>query len=158
MPRIPQIYYGTEILMDDTANPGDHGLIRTDFPGGWKGDKINAFSGEGLSETQKDMKTFVSKILNYRKTSKVIHDGKTTHFAPFMGTYFLFRTSPDETVVHIINKNENPTTIDLKRYSQIGLEGKTLKNVITGETFIWGDSIKLTKKESIILTTKKIIL
>ena len=43
LPRIPQMYYGTEILMDDTANPGDHGLIRTDFPGGWKGDEINAF-------------------------------------------------------------------------------------------------------------------
>jgi len=155
MPRIPQIYYGTEILMDDTANPGDHGLIRTDFPGGWKGDKINAFSGEGLSETQKDMQTFVSKILNYRRTSKAIHNGKTIHFAPFMGTYFLFRTGENETVVHIINKNENPIAIDLKRYSEIGLEGKTLKNMITGETFIWGDTIKLTKKESIILTTKK---
>ena len=155
LPRIPQIYYGTEILMDDTANPGDHGLIRTDFPGGWKGDKINAFSGEGLSETQKGMQTFVSKILNYRKTSKAIHNGKTIHFSPFMGTYFLFRTSLNETVVHIINKNENPIAIDLKRYSEIGLEGKTLKNMITGETFIWGDTIKLTKKGSIILTTKK---
>ena len=155
LPRIPQIYYGTEILMDDTANPGDHGLIRTDFPGGWKGDKINAFSGEGLSETQKGMQTFVSKILNYRKTSKAIHGGKTIHFSPFMGTYFLFRTSANETVVHIINKNENPIAIDLKRYSEIGLEGKTLKNMITGETFIWGDTIKLTKKGSIILTTKK---
>ena len=101
------------------------------------------------------MQTFVSKILNYRRTSKAIHNGKTIHFAPFMGTYFLFRTGENETVVHIINKNENPIAIDLKRYSEIGLEGKTLKNMISGETFIWGDTIKLTKKESIILTTKK---
>ena len=107
LPRIPQMYYGTEILMDDTANPGDHGLIRTDFPGGWKGDEINAFTGNGLSDVQKDMQSFVRKILNYRKTSRAIHDGKTIHFAPFMGTYFLFRIKADETVVHIINAPKN---------------------------------------------------
>ena len=32
LPRIPQIYYGTEILMQDFENPGDHGLIRTISP------------------------------------------------------------------------------------------------------------------------------
>ena len=72
-----------------------------------------------------------------------------------MGTYFLFRIKDNETVVHIINKNEEPITIDLKHYAEVGLDGKTLKNIITGEEFVWGDVIKLTKKESIILTTKK---
>jgi glycosidase len=154
MPRIPQVYYGTEILMDDTANPGDHGLIRTDFPGGFKGDKINAFTSEGLNAEQKEMQSFVSKVLNYRKNSEAIQDGKTIHFAPFMGTYFLFRTKGDETVVHIINKNEEPITIDLKRYKEVGLEGKKLKNMITGEEFLWNDEIHLSEKGSIILTTK----
>jgi len=155
MPRIPQIYYGTEILMDDFANPGDHGLIRTDFPGGWEGDVVNAFTGEGLSAEQKEMQTFLKKILNYRKTSKAIHEGDTKHFAPFMGTYFLYRTKGDETVVHIINKNEEPIEIDLKYHEEMGLKGKTLKNVITGETMVWGDSIKLNSKGSTILTTKQ---
>ncbi len=63
LPRIPQIYYGTEILMNDTAKPGDHGLIRTDFPGGWKGDTVNAFTGEGLTDDQKDMQYFMKKVL-----------------------------------------------------------------------------------------------
>jgi len=155
LPRIPQMYYGTEILMDDTANPGDHGLIRTDFPGGWKGDKVNAFTGEGLSKDQKSMQYFVSKILNYRKTSEAIQEGKTIHFAPFMNTYFLFRIKGNETVVHIINKNEDPITIDLKRYKEVGLEGKTLKSIITGEEYIWQDSILLKAKGSILLTSKK---
>ena len=154
LPRIPQIYYGTEILMDDFDKPGDHGLIRTDFPGGWQGDKVNAFTGEGLSDEQKDMKSFLKKVLNYRKTSETIHDGETKHFAPFMGTYFLYRTKGDETVVHIINKNESPIEIDLKYHKEMGLKGKTLKNVVTGETMVWGDSIKLNNKGSIILTTK----
>ena len=155
LPRIPQIYYGTEILMDDTANPGDHGLIRTDFPGGFKNAKTNAFTGEGLSAEKREMQNFVSKVLNYRKESEAIHEGKTIHFAPFMGTYFLFRIKDDETVVHIINKNDEPITIDLKRYAEVGLEGKSLKNIISGDEFVWGDEIELTEKGSIILTTKK---
>ncbi|WP_298417378.1 glycoside hydrolase family 13 protein [uncultured Kordia sp.] len=153
LPRIPQLYYGTEILMNDFEKPGDHGLIRTDFPGGWQGDLVNAFTGEGLSVEQKDMQNFLKKLLNYRKTSKAIHDGKTVHFAPFLGTYFLFRTLDDETVVHIINKNEKPIIIDLKRYAEMNLAGKTLRNVITGEKFIWNDEIELKEKGSIILTT-----
>lgn len=154
LPRIPQIYYGTEILMDDFDNPGDHGLIRTDFPGGWQGDTVNAFTGEGLNAEQKDMQNFLKKMLNYRKDSKAIHEGETKHFAPFEGTYFLYRTHGNETVVHIINKNEEPIEIDLNYHEEIGLKGKTLKNVITGETMVWGDSMKLNEKGSIILSTK----
>ena len=155
LPRIPQMYYGTEILMDDTANPGDHGLIRTDFPGGWKDDLVNAFTGKGLKTEQKDMQNFLKKFLNYRKNSKAIHDGKTIHFAPFEGTYFLFRILEDEVVVNIINKNDQPITIDLKRYAEIGLEGKTLRNIITDENFTWENNIQLNKKGVILLTTKK---
>ncbi|WP_299053411.1 glycoside hydrolase family 13 protein [uncultured Polaribacter sp.] len=155
LPRIPQIYYGTEILMDDTANHGDHGLIRTDFPGGWQGDLVNAFTGEGLNAEQLNMQTFVKSILNYRKNSKAIQQGKTMHFAPFKGTYFLFRMLEDETVVHIINKNDTPITIDLNRYAEVGLEGKTLKNIISGEEFIWNNQIELKERGSIVLTTKK---
>ncbi|WP_417876556.1 glycoside hydrolase family 13 protein [Winogradskyella sediminis] len=154
LPRIPQIYYGTEILMDDFDNPGDHGLIRTDFPGGWEGDTINAFTGEGLSDAQKEMQSFLKKILNYRKTSEAIHDGKTLHFAPQDGVYVLARIFENETIVHVINKNETPIEIDLNYYEEIGLKGKTLKNVITGNTMVWDESLKLNKKGSVILTTK----
>jgi neopullulanase len=155
LPRIPQLYYGTEILMDDSANHGDHGLIRTDFPGGWDGDTVNAFTGQGLSSNKKEMQSFLKSLLNYRKNSIAIQEGKTTHFAPFMGTYFLFRTTKDETLVHIINKNDEPIQIDLKRYAEVGLNSKNLKNIITGEEFIWNDYIELKQKGSLILTTKK---
>ncbi len=154
LPRIPQIYYGTEVLISDSANPGDHGLIRTDFPGGWPGDKINGFTGEGLSDDQKDMQSFLKKVLNYRKDSKAIHEGKTIHFAPFEDTYILFRVLKDEIVVVMINKNESPVTIDLKRHAEIGLEGRTLRNIVTDESFVWDDSITFENKGITILTTK----
>jgi len=156
MPRIPQIYYGTEILMDDFDNPGDHGLIRTDFPGGWEGDTVNAFSGEGLKEEQKDMQSFLTKVLNYRKSSEAIHDGKTIHFAPIDGIYVLARVTDTETVVHIINKNEETQDLDLSRFEELGLSGKSLTNIITKETLIWNSSLKLERKGSTILTTKSL--
>ena len=153
LPRIPQLYYGTENLMQNTAKPGDHGLIRTDFPGGWKNDKINAFTGEGLSDDQKDMQDYLSKILNYRKNSKAIHDGKTIHFAPNNGIYTLFRMLDDEIVVFILNKNES-AKVDLSIYDEMNLKGKKFQNIVTGDTFIWDNELQLSQKGAYIFTTK----
>ena len=154
IPRIPQIYYGTEILMHDFDNPGDHGLVRTDFPGGWQGDTVSAFTGEGLNDYQKDMQSFIKKVLNYRKDSKAIHEGKTVHFAPENGVYALFRMYKDEIVIHVINKNESPFELDLKRFEEIGLNGKTVENIITNQQFLWQDNYILKEKGTTILTTK----
>ena len=154
LPRIPQIYYGTEILLDNSEKPGDHGLIRSDFPGGWPGDSINGFTGEGLTEDQKDMQTFLKKVLNYRKTSKAIHDGKTIHFAPEDGVYAMFRINDDEVVALILNKNEDAITLDLNNYKEISLKGKTVMNILSGEAFVWDAELKLDGKGPILLTTK----
>ena len=57
---IPQIYYGTEIAMKST---GDHGELRKDFPGGWTGDKINAFNGNRLKSDQREAQAFMKNYL-----------------------------------------------------------------------------------------------
>lgn len=154
LPRIPQIYYGTEILMNDSAHPGDHGLIRTDFPGGWDGDSINAFTGEGLTDAQVEMQGFMKQILLYRKSSKAIHEGRTIHFAPFMNVYFLFRIYELETVVVILNKNEAPVTIPLNHYDELNLQGKNLMNIISNKLVFWGETMFLNFRGVTILTTK----
>ncbi len=153
LPRIPQVYYGTEILMNDTAKPGDHGLIRTDFPGGWEGDEVNAFNGAGLTDEQKDMQIFMKRVLNFRKGSTAIHKGKTLHFAPDKGVYVLSRSDENETVVLILNKNEQ-AILALDRFEELGLKGKTLKNVISQENMVWGDKIEFSKRGVLLLTTK----
>lgn len=154
LPRIAQIYYGTEILMNDTAKPGDHGLIRTDFSGGWEGDKVNAFTGKGLSKDQKEMQSYLKKVLNYRKNSKAIHTGKTIHFAPDNGVYVLFRVLDNEIVTVILNKNKKSIDLDLNRFKEIELQGKTVKNIILENEFTWSNSLKLNSKGISILTTK----
>jgi glycosidase len=154
LPRIAQIYYGTEILMNDTANPGDHGLIRTDFPGGWKGDKVNAFTGKGLTDAEKDMQLYVKKLLNYRKDSKAIIQGKTIHFAPENGIYVLFRVLENEIVAVILNKNKKLVNLNLDRFDEMDLNGRSLTNIITSEKVLWKDYLTLKKEGIIILTTK----
>ena len=154
MPRIVQMYYGTEVLMQNSLKPDDHGLIRSDFPGGWAGDPVNAFSGEGLTEDQASMQHFVKKVLNYRKNSKAIHAGKTIHFAPKDGVYVLCRIEGDEIVVLFLNKNGGELVLDLSRYSELGLAGKTLKNVISDEIINWDSSLELSKNGPLLLTTK----
>lgn len=155
LPRVVQLYYGTEILMQNTAKPGDHGLIRTDFPGGWAGDKTNAFTGENLGKSEADMQDYLKTLLNYRKTSQAIQNGKTLHFAPENGVYVLFRIAENETVVHIINKNEEPVRLDLSRFEEAGLSGKNLKNIVTGEKIAWENSLQLNRKGSYVLTTQQ---
>lgn len=154
LPRTPQLYYGTEILMDDSANPGDHGLIRTDFPGGWNGDRVNTFTGIGLNEDQKDMQSFIKKVLNYRKNSEAIHLGETVHFAPEQGTYFLTRQLKDEVIVIILNKNEEMKTMSLDRFEELELTGRTMKNIVTDELVTWEDDITLKERGITLLTTK----
>jgi len=140
--------------MDDSKNPGDHGLIRSDFPGGWKNDQVNAFTGKGLSANQKEMQDFLRKILNYRKNSKAISKGKTLHFSPQNGIYVIFRIQNEETVVLILNKNNTPVQLDLKRFEETGLSGKKLRNIITGEQIIWKDQLNLDSKGSYLFTSK----
>ena len=125
-------------------------MIRTDFPGGWNGDPVNAFIGEGLSEAQKEMQSFLKKILNYRKNSKAIHKGKTFHFAPDNSIYVLFRILEDETVAYIINKNDNSVELDLNRFEEIGLNGKILKNIVSGKEFIWKDKLSIDETGAIL--------
>jgi neopullulanase len=116
---IPQIFYGTEVLMDNTGHHKNDGLIRSDFPGGWKEDSINAFTGKGLTTAQAQMQRYVKQLLHWRKKNPAITMGKTLHFAPFDGIYVYFRHHAEKMVMVILNKNTNPKTIDTKRFSEM---------------------------------------
>ena len=157
LPRVPQIYYGTEILMENTNKPHDHGRIRGDFPGGWSGDVVNAFSSQGLTQTQIDLRNQLKTLLHYRKNSKAIQKGKLIHFAPFDGIYAIFREFEDEKLLLILNKNEDKVTIDLERFNELQLEKKTLWNVIDQSKLFWKKDLTLEQKGAYLYSTKKSI-
>ena len=131
MRGVPQIYYGTEILMRHDGN--EHGNIRADFPGGWQGDKVNALTGQGLTSQQKDMQDYVAKIQNWRKNKTVIHNGKLMHFVPEDGVYVYFRYNNDEVVMVMLNRNETVKKVDTKRFAEITNGYKNGKEIITSK-------------------------
>lgn len=135
---IPQILYGTEILM---ANPGtgEHGIIRSDFPGGWRGDKINAFTGEGLTAVEKGAQQFITKLLNWRKGADAIHNGKLIHYAPFNGLYTYFRVSDRQKVMVIMNNSNEMRRVDTAQYAD------TIGNAVTGIEVINGAVVNIEK-------------
>ena len=151
MRGIPQFYYGTEILM---AGSGDHGIVRTDFPGGWKGDPVNAFTEKGLTEQQKEAKNFVRRLLQWRKNAEVIHKGKLKHFIPENGVYVYFRYTNDDTVMVILNKNSKATSLNLAPFAEM-LEGKRAgSDVMAGKAYVLGKSLQLEPNSAMILELK----
>lgn len=151
---IPQIYYGTEVLIENTSKPGDHGLIRTDFPGGWKDDTVNGFTGTGLTKDQQRIQSLLKTLLNWRKNKQVIHNGNTMHFAPAKGVYVYFRYDKKETVMVVMNKNTESTSINTNRFAEIVNNKKQAINVLTGEQFLFDSELSLPSKATLILELK----
>lgn len=135
---IPQFLYGSEILMTHTEG-NSHGYIRKDFPGGWKNDKINAFTGENMDLADLEMQEFFKRLLNWRKENPVIHNGKLTHYAPRDNVYVFFRYDDNKKVMVIINKNPEDYELDLTRFDEMisgtgeGLDVLQDRKVILGD-------------------------
>lgn len=128
---IPQLYYGDEILM---TNPGtdSHGVIRSDFPGGWPGDDVDGFTGEGLTELQREAQSLTRKLLNWRKTATAIHNGRLTQFAPEDATYTYFRHDDRQKVMVVINKSPEARRLDLSRFEEMFDGERHGRDVLTG--------------------------
>ncbi|HRS44359.1 MAG TPA: glycoside hydrolase family 13 protein [Tenuifilum sp.] len=132
---IPQIYYGTEILL-----PGDdakgHGDIRRDFPGGWPTDSKSAFTPEGRTKRQNEIWNYMSTILNWRKTATAIHNGKLTHFIPENEVYVYFRHNSEQTVMVILHNGYQPKVLDTSRFAEF------LSNKTSGIDIISGNKVE----------------
>jgi len=139
---IPQIYYGSEIGMAGNKDKGDAD-IRQDFPGGWNGDKNNAFTASGRTDVQKQYFDFTAKLLNWRKNKSVIHSGKTTHYIPENNVYAYFRYNEKETVMVIINNNPEKQTFKTSRFLE------NIKNYTSGKDVLGNASFDLKKEISI---------
>ena len=146
----PQFYYGTEVLM---SNMGDnsHGNIRSDFPGGWQGDKINGFSGKGLTGKQLEAQTFIKKLLNWRKNSKVVHQGKLMHFVPIDGVYVYFRYDENKKVMIVLNNSKEKKGLDLKPFAEMLNGSISGLDVITGKKVFLQALLEIDSKQPMII-------
>ena len=130
---IPEIYYGTEILMTGTKKEGD-GVIRTDFPGGWEGDARNAFTAAGRTDKENEAWNYMKKLLNWRKNSKPVTEGRLVHYTPDRsGCYVYARISDGHTVLVLMNGTDEDKALDMKRFHEVIQNYPAGVDVVTGK-------------------------
>ena len=127
---IPQLYYGSEILMKGISNPD--GWVRLDFPGGWAGDKKNAFTEQGLSVEETDFLHYVQKLGAYRSNSSALKTGKMMQYLPEDGLYVYFRFDNNNTVMCVMNTDNKAREVNFAKYAERTHTFTTGKDIITG--------------------------
>ena len=148
--RIPQLYYGTEILMNGTKEVTD-GNVRKDFPGGFPGDKKNCFTAEGRTKAENDMFNWLSNILHWRNGNETIIRGMQKQFIPYNGIYVVARSWHRNNVVTILNGTSKPATLEIARYAEL-IENQTeATDITTGRTVSLKKDIKLRPRQTMIL-------
>ncbi|MBR4534344.1 MAG: cyclomaltodextrinase N-terminal domain-containing protein [Bacteroidaceae bacterium] len=155
MPRIPQLYYGTEILMDGTKAVTD-GDVRCDFPGGFPGDEHDAFTAEGRTPEQEDMFQWLSRLLHWRNGNETIIRGYTTQFTPWKGVYVVARRWHRSTVITVINGTDEPATLEVARFAELlNTEGTATSlqaiDIPTERSFDLTEDIELNPREGLVL-------
>ena len=145
---IPQIYYGAEIAMTSTR---DHGELRKDFPGGWAGDKIDAFNGIRLSGEQREAQNFMRDLLNWRKSSLAIGKGSLVHYPVKNGVYVYFRLYENDLVMVMMNNNKRSIRIDPGHFNEVLAEKNQGISVLDNRVFDLTSKINLPGKTALIL-------
>ena len=148
--RIPQLYYGTEILMNGTKEVTD-GYVRKDFPGGFPGDDHNAFKAEGRTKAENDMFRWTSRLLHWRQGNECITKGKQTQFIPFNGIYVIARQYKGRTVMTILNGTTKPATLKVSRYAEVIGDTKRAKDILTNRYYDLSKDVQMKGRQSLIL-------
>ena len=148
--RIPQLYYGTEVLMNGTKEVTD-GNVRKDFPGGFPGDERSAFTAEGRTRAENAMFTWLSKLLHWRQGNDVIVKGKQTQFIPYNGVYVVARQYNGKTVMTVVNGTRKQAALAVKRYAEVIGANTAATDVLTGKTVSLADDVQLAPRDVMIL-------
>ena len=148
--RIPQLYYGTEVLMNGTKEVTD-GNVRKDFPGGFPGDTHNCFTREGRSKAEQAMFQWTSRLLHWRQNNDVIIRGSQTQFIPFGGIYVIARQYQGRTVLTVLNGTSKPATMEVKRYREVIGSAARVKDILTGRYYDLSKDLELKPRQSLIL-------
>ena len=159
--RIPQLYYGTEILMNGTKEVTD-GNVRKDFPGGFPGDTHNAFTREGRTKQEQAMFQWLSRLLHWRQDNPVITRGRQTQFIPYEGVYVIARILEDRaldqpnhvvtrTVLTVLNGTTKPAKMQVKRYQEVIGPAERARDVLTGRYYDLSRDVELKPRQSLVL-------
>lgn len=148
--RIPQLYYGTEILMNGTKETTD-GNVRKDFPGGFPGDARDCFTPAGRTREEQSMFAWLSRLLHWRQGNAVITEGTQTQFIPWKGVYVIARRHAGRTVLTVLNGKHGEASMAVRRYAEVIGRHTQATDVLTGKRVDLTKDIPLTGREMLIL-------
>lgn len=148
--RIPQLYYGTEVLMNGTKAVTD-GNVRKDFPGGFPGDKRNAFTPEGRTAEENAMFDWLSRLLHWRQGNEVVSRGTQTQFIPHNGVYVIARRYGGKTVMTVLNGLRSNAQLDVRRYAEAIGNHAQATDVMTGRQVDLSADVPLSSRQTLIL-------
>lgn len=168
MRGIPQIFAGDEMMFMSKDLSQGHGGLRVDFPGGWKGDRMDWFSADGRARattltngkrvkagTVSNLFDYTSRLFQWRKGCKVIHDGRTMHFLSRDNTYAYFRYNDTDAVFVYINNSAHDARVPWATYAELVPEKVTGVNVVTGETVELSASTVVPPTTSLVVEFKR---
>ena len=147
------MYYGTEIIMKGFTNPD--GWVRLDFPGGWAGDKKNAFTGAGLTENEVSVQSLVKTLANYRKQSSALKTGKMMQYVPKDGLYVYSRYDDQQTIMCVMNTSDKEMEVDFTKYSERTVGFSKARNVLGENIFDLTRKVKIPIKTMWVLELVK---
>jgi glycosidase len=148
----PQLYYGTEIMLDGKA--ASYEGSRYEFPGGWPGDKRNAFSPEGRTKDENEIFNYTRTLLNYRKNNSALQNGKMKQFIPQDGLYVYFRYDNDKTIMVVANNNLTDKELKTDRFAEAIKDKTRGTEITTGRDLILNERITVPAKTVMIIELK----
>lgn len=149
--RIPQLYYGTEVLMNGTTEVTD-GNVRKDFPGGFPGDKMNCFVAEGRGKARNDMFCWLSRLLHWRQGNNAIIHGSQKQFVPWKGVYVIARQAEGRNVLTVLNGTGKPAKMEVKRYAEVIAQATEATDVLTGRKVALREDVPLKPRQTLVLS------
>ncbi len=164
---IPQIYYGTEMLMEGESSRNDAD-IRRDMPGGWDNDREDWFAlAMGVTTPKTDIQrarieTFrhISSLLKFRKTSAALQNGRLTHFLPTENVYVYFRKTTDEpqeeTVMVVLNLEKRRAALNIERFAELTGETMSGTDILTGRQYRNASKITVPPRTALVIKLKDV--
>lgn len=151
MNRIPQLYYGTEVLLNGTKQVTD-GYVRRDFPGGFPGDTHDCFTASGRDAAEQGMFSWLSRVLHWRQGCEAVTQGTQKQFIPYKGVYVLCRQWKGKTVMTVLNGRRSDNELDVRRYAEVIGSHAKAQDVTTGATIDLTRNVPLKDRQALILT------
>ena len=146
--RIPQLYYGTEVLMNGTKEVTD-GNVRKDFPGGFPGDTHSCFTDRTKAEDS--MYRWMQRLLHWRQGNETIIRGMQTQFRPHNGIYVVARRWHNNVVLTVLNGTSQPAVLTVGRYAEVIGQTRRAKDILTNRYYDLSSDLTLKPRQSLVL-------